>query len=93
MDKYQQKYLKMIEKEYNSGGDESGLLYIIDELYGDGYDDGENEYSGDCKDAIRAQIAFETKRKKELKNKDTEWTPEYHEGYIDGLKQSLNLLQ
>lgn len=43
MDDYQKKYIKIIEQEWNSGGGESGLSAIIDEIYQDGYEDGANQ--------------------------------------------------
>ena len=55
MDKYEKKYLKAIESEYNSGNDEGGLITIINRIFEDGYQDGVNSISeNEVKEALSA---------------------------------------
>lgn len=37
---YFKQYLEKIEKEWNSGNDESGILAILEDIYEDGYNEG-----------------------------------------------------
>jgi len=74
---YQDKYLRMIEADFSSGGDDSGIRSIIDKIYADGFEDGENE--GKSED-------IEKLRKEALKDC---W--EYHQAILkdEGIKKSF----
>lgn len=47
---------------------------------------------------IESQIGYEDQRKKDIANGDKstwtpKWNPEYHQGYIDGMKQVLSVIK
>jgi len=43
-------------------------------------------------ESLKFEIGYEKKAKKD-KIRPTEWTKDYHEGYIDGLKRAIEIIK